>query len=180
MDNKEKRDIKPIYDSRKFKQNPFETKLEIVVTETNRKNEYRINEFGEYEPLIRQYEQMRFSKVYEHPELRKMTSKLSLRALQLWVWIMYSIEAGEDQIWIPKNRYMREHEIKTIDTYREAVKDLINNNFIIPYSIKNVFRINPNIFFKGDRIKKYPKCVKIIDRKNKIVNKDEGLLVTDY
>jgi hypothetical protein len=100
-----------------------------------------------------------FCKLYCSPEKRLLTNRLSLRAKEMLLWIQYEIDHGKDFLWMNKKRYMEELEIKSINTYKEALKELIRHGFITPTLASDYYWINPDFMFKGDRVKKYPKNV---------------------
>jgi len=96
-------------------------------------------------------------KSYVSKELREIRVGLSYRALQMWEWIMQSIESGADVIWIDPKRYKRECAIKSEKTFRQAQNELGRYGFITPcMGVRNSFFINPKYGFKGSRIRKYP------------------------
>jgi hypothetical protein len=62
---------------------------------------------------------------------------------------------------------MEECRIKSVRTFVDAVKELCRYGLLSPcVNIKNVYFINPDMGFRGSRVKKYPKN---LDFKNKDV-----------
>ncbi|WP_233826736.1 hypothetical protein [Dyadobacter sp. CY312] len=69
---------------------------------------------------------------------------------------MQEIEFGQDIIWLNKNR--EELDI-SLNTYKEAVTELIKKCFLNKTTVRDVYWANPYLFFAGDRIRKFPSCV---------------------
>ena len=42
---------------------------------------------------------------------------------------------------------------------RAAIEELVNNLVLAPSLVKNVYWINPRLFFSGNRMKKYPNYI---------------------
>lgn len=138
--------------------NPFQNGLEIRVRDITFDKQYKKN--GEdWMPVVQEVEYEPFCKLYFFSERRLITNKLSLRAVQMLLWIQYEIDHGKDFLWMNKKRYMEELEIKSVNTYKDAIKELIRYGFITPTLATDYYWINPDFIFKGDRIKKYPKNV---------------------
>ena len=100
-------------------------------------------------------ERTEYSKLYTSSERRKLISSLSTASKELYLWLMFEIKYGEDALWINKNRFMIENRT-SVNTYKKAVEELAKYAFIAYTVIKDVYWINPDFFFKGDRLKKYP------------------------
>lgn len=70
---------------------------------------------------------------------------------------MQTVEPGHDYVWIPRIRAMEECRIKSVRTFTDALKELGRYAFISAcMSVKNVYFINPDMGFRGSRVKKYP------------------------
>lgn len=99
-----------------------------------------------------------FTKIYSTSALRKNLMGCTPKAKDLLWFIVYELECGKDWLWINKKRYMEESNV-SLNTYKAAIKELVRYNFIQVTLYTDVYWINPMYFFKGDRIKKYPKHV---------------------
>lgn len=146
---------KPLFSEDQLGLNPFVVSLQIPVAVLQFKNQYR----KEGDVLInveKEVESTVFAKLYCSAERRVLANNLSLRSKELLVWVMYEIDSGKDYLWINKARYMEEIRITAIDTYRNALKELIRYGFMHQSLVKDVYWINPDMFFKGDRIKRFP------------------------
>jgi hypothetical protein len=134
--------------------NPFSVDLKIRV---NRKYKEVVNKFGNPDRLESVFESVGHTKVFDQVGAKALVSSLSVRAKELYLHIMYSLDSGEDIIWIHRDRYMEMYGIKSINTYKDAVRDLSEKLLIYPHaSLKDVYWINPHYFFKGSRQTKYP------------------------
>ena len=134
--------------------NPFEGNLVIRV---NKKSNEVTNKFGNPDKIESLYESVKFTKVFDQAGVKELLTILSAKAKEMYLHIIYSLEPSCDIIWIHKDRYMKSYGIKSINTFKEAVKGLSENGFIYPHvSIKDSYWINPHYFFKGNRFNKYP------------------------
>jgi hypothetical protein len=144
--------------------NPFSESLQILMSNNTT---HVKNKFGEDDKIVANYESVRYTKVFDQTGVKALVASLSIRAKELYLHIMYSLESGEDILWIHRGRYMGMYGIRSVNTYKDSVKDLAEKGFIYPHvSLKDVYWINPHYFFKGDRRMKYPNRVKIVKRMN--------------
>jgi len=149
---------KPTFTEEDLGVNPFAQSLKIPVNEIEFKNVYKKEE-DMLLPLVKEVEKTPITKLYTTSEHRKFTNNLSLRSKELLLWIMYEVKYGEDFLWVNKKRYMEECNISSLNTYKEAIKELIRYGYVGLTVIQDVYWINPLFFFKGDRIAKYPNNV---------------------
>lgn len=101
-------------------------------------------------------EQQPATRLYHQVENRLLVSLLSPGAKSLFLWIMYELDVSKDYLWINKERYMKENNITSINTYKEARNQLITSLVITPTIYTDTYWINPKIFFCGSRVTKYP------------------------
>lgn len=105
----------------------------------------------------------KFTKVYGNTEYRQLVSLLSSGAKSLYLWLLYEAESGRDWIWINKKRYMKENLVSSLNTYKKAIEELgkvaiINKH----HKYRDVYWLNPRLFFNGNRAKKFPKNVEVV------------------
>jgi len=156
--------------------NPFIRGFVIPVNKITIKNQYKSS--GEtdnegniiFEDVVVTAEATPFTKFYITSENRKIRNGLSLRAKELLLWLMDELEPGLDYIKVNKQRYMKELNIKSVNTYKEAIKDLVRYDMIAFTVQPNIFWINPEYIFRGDRLKKYPNKLSV---KEKAADKEE-------
>lgn len=97
--------------------------------------------------------------LYIAPQKRIIVNALTPSTKELFIWLMYTIEPNKDFIWINKDRYMLELDITSINTYKKALFELERYGIIALTSVKDTYWINPDFFFRGNRVTKYPKNV---------------------
>lgn len=97
--------------------------------------------------------------LYVSSEKRLLVNVLDASTKELFLWIIYSLDANKDYLWINKERYMAEIGITSINTYKKALSQLERYGVIAITSVKDTYWINPDFFFRGNRITKYPKNV---------------------
>lgn len=113
---------------------------------------------------IREYDVEHYFRGFNKSENRLSVMGLSAKAKDLLWFIVYELKAGRSYVVVNVKRYLEEVKVSR-KTYRRAVLDLIAASIIAPTSITNVFYINPAMFFNGNRIKKFPEKVLLIDKK---------------
>lgn len=157
---------KPKYSKEDLGDNIFLTKLVIPVNKVKSEDKYKISDqwAGEdaiYEPANFSYDALPYSKLFIDASRRKKMVSLLPGAKDLLLWVLYELKAGDDSLWINHQMYMEENEIKSINTYKVALKDLIKKGFLAISVIKGVYWINPDFIFRGDRLKAFPDNVKV-------------------
>lgn len=103
----------------------------------------------------------KFTKLFTGSDKRKVLSQLSAPAKGLFLWLIYELESGKDYLWVNRERFMEETNINSVNTYKSGVAELVKKKLIAASLIKDVFWINPRLFFCGSRINKYPDNVEV-------------------
>jgi hypothetical protein len=156
--------LRPEIDEEKMGVNPFVSSL--VIRAYSVRSGYVPDGAGEESMMVDNMVEMdaeSFAKMFDKAENRIVMTGLSFRALQVWTWCMFTVEAGKDYVWVNVSRLMEECRIKSAKTFRSAVTELCRYGYVAPVvGIKNVYWLNPAMGFKGSRVKKYP---------NNVVNK---------
>ena len=152
----------PNFDKERLGVNPFINNLLITVNQVAYENIYK-EAGGLLLPMTFEMEASKFTKVFISSEKRILVSKLIPSAKVVLLWIIFEIDAGEDYLWINRERCLSENDI-SLNTYKKAIDDLVKNGLITFTTVKEIYWINPNFFFHGDRIRKYKNNVKIIKR----------------
>lgn len=154
--------IFPRADARKEKRdalgvNPFVASLEVKIRSV--RSGYVPDE-GIMVDNVVDMEVDTYVKVFDKAQLRVIMGGLSTRSLQLWMWMLYEVETGDDYVSVNVERFMKECFVKCAKTYRAAIAELWRYGYIAPVEgHKNVFWLNPAIAFKGNRAKAFPQCV---------------------
>lgn len=100
-----------------------------------------------------------YCKVFTRAGFRLHVTAMSPNAKSLYMWLMYELDYSVDFIEINKKRYVNESKLN-YKQYQLAIKELIDFCVISPTSVNDVYWTNSLFFFKGDRLKKYPECVR--------------------
>lgn len=148
---------KPKIDEEKLNRgNPFVEKLSIPIVRKT-KEEYKKQPSGDFELTDTHVhlEYTPFVRIFTTSKNRLDFSELSMRSKELLMWIMYEVKAGDDWLWVNKERYMDENGVGSYNTYVTAIRELVELKFLAISTTKDVYYINPDMFFKGDRISKY-------------------------
>jgi len=94
--------------------------------------------------------------IYTSRRNRLMLMQLSDSASKLLLWIIQSVEYGEDYIKFNTHNFIKETEM-SVRTLTRAKRNLIDNKIIAKMEGKSSYYwINPTFLFKGSRVKKYP------------------------
>lgn len=150
--------IKEKPDLEKIGINPFTEGLKVRI---NPKAMDVINKYGDPDHLKFTFERVPYTKVLDQVGGKAKMVELPVRAKELLLHFLYSIETSTDVLWINRQAYMKTYGIKSVNTFKEAVRSLSEALFIYPHaSIKDLYWINPHYFFKGSRISKYPNNVR--------------------
>jgi hypothetical protein len=140
--------------------NPFLNKLEInslLIT----KNGYDKEEESA-DRLSYKVEYDDYTKVFRGNGSVMNMYELNNRGRELLLYIIMHIGENDDWISINVENYMVKHKIKSINTYKDAVKNLVAKGYILrTHDYRNVFWVNPHYIFNGNRIKTFPKNVTI-------------------
>lgn len=154
---------KEIIDESRLIKNPYEYTLVIPVSKyTNPKEFIKQGEDGIVVNSSFYLERVQSAKLFYSTGAKEYVYNLSDKAQRLYLYILYNLLNNKDYVQINKENYMTKNGIKAENTYREALKELIRYNFLCLTEYKTVFWINPNLFFCGNRIKKYPSNIKVI------------------
>lgn len=150
---------KPEFTVEKLGKNPFLINLVIPVRKEVVPNKW-MKDDGIIVPLEIEMEIDEYCKIYIDAKRRKDINKLSARAKDLFVWILYTIETNKDHLWLNKKRYMDECNVKSINTYKDALNEMIAGGMLSKTIVTDVMWINPDYFFKGSRVNEFPKNIK--------------------
>ena len=121
---------------------PYVSSLTIPVVRKLFEKQYKKDDEGDLIPVQQEIEYTEFTKIYTNRERRIIINNLSDKAKSLYLWLIYEIESGKDYIWINKIRYMEELSIKSIDTFKNALIELIRYSLLSLTVIKDVYWIN--------------------------------------
>jgi hypothetical protein len=136
--------------------NPFSVHLKIKV---NRKV-YKVIKNGLPDTDDVTLESNPFTKVFEVAGYKANMQTLTIRGKELLLYLIHSIDGKSDVIWIDRAKYMKINNIKSVNTFKDAIADAAKHGYIQAHTdsrrFKDVYWINPHYMFKGDRVRKYP------------------------
>lgn len=105
-------------------------------------------------PKIYKVERQQATKLLKSAKNRQKVGKLLPAAKALLIYIMFQVEQNQDFVIIDKKEFMNENKI-SLNTYKHALNQMIEQRFIKESEIKNVYFINPLYIFAGNRLNKY-------------------------
>ncbi len=150
---------KPDLSPENIGKNPFTNWLEIPVIHKSFKV---LNKFDQQDVKEYELEKTPYTKVFDIKGNKKEVNELPVRCKEFYLWLIHAIEPAQDIIWVDRVVYMNKMKIKSLNTYKEAIRVLCDNNYIYAHSnplLKEVYWINPKFIFKGSRLNKYPENV---------------------
>lgn len=146
--------------------NPFVGPLNIPVRRISKKeyDENGIPKYGVYD-----LEMTDSTKFFVSPDIRDLLYRMPGSAAQLLLWIMQKIESGKDYIHIHRASCMKELDMSSPNTYKASIKVLCDKSFIASiYQMTDIYFINPQIFFNGNRAKRFAnKTEEYVPKKSK-------------
>ena len=150
---------KPIFEEEDLGGNPFVGgDFKVLVRSVLEGSKYVMSD-DVLVPSEVEFEKEDYVKLYVKPEYRKMIGLLSNGGRSLLLWCIYELDSAKDYLWINKRRYMEEYDIKSVNTFKGSLSELVRMNVLSPTVKKGVYWINPRLFFHGSRVNKYPKNV---------------------
>lgn len=159
--------IKPEIDKIKLGTNPFIVNQVIKARSFNREEHLLVKQseginlpFGEVKTAML-VEEQKYTKVYHDVDFRDILLLLDEYPLKLVLFIMYQINVNEDYVWINSRLFQDKTKLRDKRDYITALETLIRYGVLSPTIYKDVYWINPLIFFAGNRLHKYPNHLSI-------------------
>ncbi len=150
--------IKPEIREEDLGVNPFVVDLVIDVNKFKKKVK---NEFGQDVFDSIEFEATPYCKLFEAKESKKDMLRLGIRSKEMLLYFLYSVNSAKDYLWVGKREYMISHGIKSVNTFKVALNELIHQGYICKINgFTDVYWINPMYFFKGNRLTKYPNNIR--------------------
>lgn len=148
-----------VIDETRLKVNPFLANLKIPATKVKDVGKYRYDlDKGAMVGSEYHMEKVEHTKVYHNSGNYAIIAALSPAGKCMYLYLLYRLERGKDWLQINKQHYMTKHRITSVNTYKKGLNELGEKGIISPSSAypKDVFWINPNFFFNGNRLIAYP------------------------
>lgn len=154
--------------------NPFTEAIDFCIKVRERVdfNSYE-NKVGEKVPKEYLLEKDISTKVFISEERRLDMCGRKGHTQRLFLWILYMMDLNKDYVWIEKKKYMRENKIKDNRTYKSSIKELCDMGYLSISTKKDVYWINPTLFFCGSRINKYKDKLVVYEPKKRIADESE-------
>lgn len=95
-------------------------------------------------------------KVFLDDGVREVRAGLSLRGKELLLYLIDNIGNVKDTISLSPKRVMSSLGIRSILTFRKAVRELRDRGIIEYAGVRGLYYINPSHFFRGSRVSVYP------------------------
>ncbi len=144
-------------DESKMILNPFANNLFIEATKLTDIGKFIIDTNGDRQPVTSLVEKRQNVKLFYCTGCKDIVYNLSPGAKSLYLFVLYNLESGQDWIQLNSQWYMTKNNVKSINTFKEAAKELCRYLFLsLSVDYKDVYWINPMMFFSGNRITKYP------------------------
>jgi len=159
--------IAPGFDRKQLGLNPFsETLVIVAVNITEDKHLYEAKDLSDNMVVNvserRQFcftlEKQTYTKVFRSPEMRKKIVGLRGNSNKLFNWIVFEVKPADDYVVVNIDRCKEECGFNH-NTYLSCMKELIDVDIVARTPHNKVFWLNPQVFFCGNRIKKYPNNV---------------------
>lgn len=91
---------------------------------------------------------------------------LSARALRVYIYILLQTRMNEDKIIFDIDECMKETEYKNKSSVYDAIEELLEHEFIARTKAFNIYYLNPNLAFNGDRLVIVKEYTRKKDNKN--------------
>lgn len=96
-----------------------------------------------------------YTKVYHNSCITSST--FNIPAMKVWFYIIQSLKPNSYSITLDLQSVMDFCGYKTLPNVYRGIVELLEKDFLAKGIGKNVFFINPNFYFNGDRLKNYNK-----------------------
>jgi hypothetical protein len=69
---------------------------------------------------------------------------------------------GRDWVQVNKEYFMSKYGVKSVNSFKDALKELQRYLVIVSTHYDTVYWVNPSFMFNGDRVKKYPDNLQVV------------------
>lgn len=141
--------------------NPFVYSLSIGVSKNTTLSKYKSSE-GVLLNDVFYYDRSPSTKLYHSKDNEDVISMLSPTSLRLFYFIANRMVKGKDWVQVNKEYFMSKYGVKSVNSFKDALKELQRYLIIVSTHYDTVYWVNPNFMFNGDRCKKYPDNLKVV------------------
>ena len=147
--------MKPItVDESKLKRNPFSESLKIAVTRMVEPSKF-MDKDGVMQPVEYYIEREESVKIYYADGSKSLIQGLTPAGKVLYLFILYHLETGKDWFVLNRALFMSQTKTGSVNTLKKALIELQEQSVIVPTTQRDVYWINPKLFFCGNRVTKY-------------------------
>lgn len=129
---------------------------DIPVVEVSSR-EFVVDDEGDKMPVRKRYEYVPYSKVYATKAHREVILQLKPSVTKVFLWCVFKITHGSDILVVNKVKVAKMLDM-SYPTVVKGFAELERYGILAQKSTKEYW-INPDFFFKGNRIAKYPNNV---------------------
>ena len=141
--------------------NPFTYSLSIRVTKSTSLGKYKLSDSILLNDVY-YYDRQQSTRLYHSRDNEEVISMLSPTSLRLFYFIANRMVKQRDWVQINKEYFMSKYGVKSINSFKDALKELQRYLVIVGTHYDTVYWVNPSFMFNGDRIKKYPSNLNVV------------------
>lgn len=144
--------------------NPFTYSLRIKVSRGTSLGKYKFSS-GEDRIMVNDvfyYDRQGSTKLYHSRDNEAVISMLSPTSLRLFYFIANRMVKGRDWVQVNKEYFMSKYGVKSVNSFKDALKELQRYLVIVSTHYDTVYWVNPSFMFNGDRVKKYPDNLQVV------------------
>lgn len=141
--------------------NPFTYSLSIRVTKSTSLGKYKLSDSILLNDVY-YYDRQQSTRLYHSRDNEDVISMLSPTSLRLFYFIANRMDKGKDWVQVNKEYFMSKYKVKSINSFKDALKELQRYLIIVSTHYDTVYWVNPSFMFNGDRVKKYPNNLNVV------------------
>lgn len=141
--------------------NPFTYSLSIRVTKSTSMGKYKLSDSVLLNDVY-YYDRQQSTRLYHSRDNEEVISLLSPTSLRLFYFIANRMVKGNDWVQINREYFMSKYRVKSINSFKDALKELQRYLIIVGTHYDTVYWVNPSFMFNGDRVKKYPNNLNVV------------------
>jgi len=141
--------------------NPFTYSLSIRVTKSTSLGKYKLSDSILLNDVY-YYDRQQSTRLYHSRDNEEVISLLSPTSLRLFYFIANRMVKQRDWVQINREYFMSKYGVKSVNSFKDALKELQRYLVIVGTHYDTVYWVNPSFMFNGDRIKKYPNNLNVV------------------
>ena len=141
--------------------NPFTYSLSIRVTKSTSLGKYKLSDSILLNDVY-YYDRQQSTRLYHSRDNEEVISLLSPTSLRLFYFIANRMVKQKDWVQINREYFMSKYGVKSVNSFKDALKELQRYLIIVSTHYDTVYWVNPSFMFNGDRVKKYPNNLNVV------------------